>query len=744
MFVFISILILSVCFSQSELSERYTTFEEIENQLNAWSDEFSQNTDPYTFYPGEEGIIYHHEIIGYSDVEELPIWAVKLTMNADVNEDKPRVLILGQCHAEEIYGVEIAMDLIKWMLYPMDHTSHIQSILSIMTNAEIWVIPTHNPDGLTVVHGWYDDLNQWNQDVTYRKNKYDANGNGIFDFIIGPGEDLDGVDLNRNYDFNWIFGDDIDELDTGGCNPSYLTNYDYYRGPSAFSEPEVVAIKDFVESKNFLLSIAYHSSRSGCVSEKVIYPWEWTEQKPSPDFDVISRLGVEIANLIPKEAESGSYYPVGSQSRKGNAHDWIYANTGCIQYLIEVGSENIQPDDIDLIDNTIENNIIGALHLLKRAAGTNIQDGPEVYQITGIVSDQITGEPITAEVSINEMDGAMLKPRYTDEFGRYRRLLIEGTYTINFESHGYESQSYTFVPSSSQATVYNVSLVPLEQYVVNFNFSYPDNFDDEVNLVIKSNEKTIYDSVFDFSSITLPHGNYEFSVSSENLFPEVFDFIVNDDTLIQLDLKWKAVKKSYSFDLDEEWDYNGLIDISNGKASSQSGFVYSNLVDNTMSSIYNFDVGNYIIELNMKYEFEWEYDALTLFSSCPGCENDTLEVFSGHSWNMNKKNIPFNVLENETKAINLNISTDSDLYYRGFEIDNIDVLYKPDGQCFIGDVVPDGKINVVDIIKIVGMIMDGQFNAFQECCGDVNEDSLINVADITLAIETIIGDYIED
>ena len=179
-------------------------------------------------------------------------------------------------------------------------------------------------------------------------------------------------------------------------------------------------------------------------------------------------------------------------------------------------------------------------------------------------------------------------------------------------------------------------------------------------------------------------------------------------------------------------------------ASSQSGFVYSNLVDNTMSSIYNFDAGNYILELNMKYEFEWDHDALTVFSSCEGCENDTLAVFSDHSWNMNKKNIPFNILENDMKAINLNISTDSDLYYRGFEIDNIDVLYKPSGQCLVGDVVPDGKINVVDIIKIVGMIMDEEFSAFQSCCGDVNEDSLINVTDITFAIEVIIGDYIEN
>ena len=740
MYIVIYILIISFSFSQSELSERYSTLQEIEQQLNTWSEEFSTNTDPYAFYPGDEGIIYHHEIIGYSGVDELPIWAVKLTMNADLNEDKPKVLILGQCHAEEIYGVEIAMDLIQWMLYPMEHTSYIQAILSIMTYSEVWIIPTYNPEGLSVVHGWYDDLNYWNQDVTYRKNKFDANGNGFFDFIIGPGEDLDGVDLNRNYDFNWIFGDDIDELDNGGCNPSYITNYDYYRGPEPFSEPEVLAIKEFVMSKNFLLSIAYHSSRSGCVSEKVIYPWEWSENKPSPDFDVISRLGIEIANLIPKEAESGYYYPVGSQSRKGNAHDWLYANTGCFQYLIEVGSENIQPDDVDLIENTIEKNIIGALHLLKRASGTNIQNGPDVYQIKGIVSNQGNGEPLVAEVSIDEMDGPMLKPRYTDQFGRYRRLLIEGTYTINFKSYGYESQSYTFVPSSSQITEYNVALVALQQNILNLSLNYPSNLDEIISIVVESQhgkDTLIYNAGFQYS---LPHDEYKLMIYSENLFPEIIEFDMNQDTLFQLDMKWKAVEKKYTFDWDDQWNINGLIHISDGLVSSQQNLFYNNSINNTMTSINQFEDGEYVIELDLRYELEWENDILSFFSSCEGCVNDTLEVFSGHNWNWDEKFIPFNVSANTSKNINLNILCDDDLYYRGFEIDNLAVLYKPDGECETGDVVLDGIINVLDIIEMVGIILNDDYNGFQECTADLNFDGFIDVMDITAVISVIIGE----
>ena len=125
-----------------------------------------------------------------------------------------------------------------------------------MSNSEVWVVPTHNPEGLEVVHGYYDINNVWQQDESFRKNKYDANMNGVFDFVLGIGDDIDGVDLNRNYDLNWVYGDEFNQLDTGcSSNPSYLSNYDYFRGPAPFSEPEIQAIRDFTLSNNFLSKV---------------------------------------------------------------------------------------------------------------------------------------------------------------------------------------------------------------------------------------------------------------------------------------------------------------------------------------------------------------------------------------------------------------------------------------------------------------------------------------------------------
>ena len=113
---------------------------------------------------------------GYSGVDNLPIWAIKLSFNANIDEDEPKMLILGQCHAEEILGLEITIELIEWLLDPFSSANpiYIQSLLSILNTSEVWIIPTHNPDGLSVVHGWYDSMNTWYQDESFRKNKYDT------------------------------------------------------------------------------------------------------------------------------------------------------------------------------------------------------------------------------------------------------------------------------------------------------------------------------------------------------------------------------------------------------------------------------------------------------------------------------------------------------------------------------------------------------------------------------------------
>ena len=740
--------IVNIAFCQDVLSERYTTFSELEEKISNWSVEFSNNENPYSLVSGE-GVIFHHEIIGYTGVENLPIWAIKLSFNANIDEDEPKVLILGQCHAEEIYGLEIAVELIEWLLYPTN--DYAQSIYSVMSSSEIWIIPTHNPEGLNVVHGWYDDTNQWHQDESYRKNKFDANQNNMFDYFYGIGDDVDGVDLNRNYDFNWIFGDDFQQVDTGcSANPSYLSNFDYYRGPYPFSEPEIQAIKDFTLENNFILSIAYHSSRSGCVSEKVISPWLWQGGKAAPDLDIISRLGEEIASKTPSWDGQSFYYPANSTSRRGNAHDWLYSQTGCMQYLIEVGTSDMQSNDIELIENTIDNNMQGLFHLLKRAAGTSIQDGPDKYQITGIVSND-DGELVHSKVKILELDGPMLEPRYTDNFGRYRRLLIEGTYTLEIMADGYEPYYYEFVPSSSAVTQHNVTLNKLPDYSVQFDISYPLNFNEESIFIFENNfhSDTLFVNELDnnYSFFIGPdlfsQGNHTLKILSENIFPEVRNIEILSDTLISVDLKWKGVLFNDNFNNSNNWIEQNNWQIENGHLVSQSSLIYNNNISNMISTNNSFSnsentLNNFILEIDLKHELEWENDKVLFYLSCDNCVNDTLSIFTNQHWDFKKYYEPFQVL-NDNSYLNISFTTDSTLNYRGAQLNELSLLFKPFEDCFKGDLNLDGHIDISDIVLMVNIIFELiDTEGFLFCASDMNSNEMININDIVLIVEKIL------
>ena len=211
-------------------SNPYYTYEKIDSTLQKWNDQFG--SDESVNFPGK-GIIFQLDTIGFSTQLSLPIFAVKISDNAPEIEDEIKVLILGQCHAEEVYGVEISMAIIDCFLNPNTcyQNQYIKSnfspiLNSSLENVELWVVPTHNPEGLKVVHGFEDAHGNWIEDASYRKNLRDANENDIFDWTAGIGQDFDGVDLNRNYNINWQFGDTLLQK-TSSCNPYYNDDYDY-------------------------------------------------------------------------------------------------------------------------------------------------------------------------------------------------------------------------------------------------------------------------------------------------------------------------------------------------------------------------------------------------------------------------------------------------------------------------------------------------------------------------------------
>ena len=752
--IYYSILLLVVLFqfarSDNLLSERYHTYSEIDSILNQWNQDFGDTVNVNSPYPNS-GPIFKLIDLGVSTEDQLPFWAVKLSFNANIDEDEPRVLILGQCHAEEILGVEISMELIYRFLHPDEFSADYQTLAGILYSSEVWIVPTYNPEGLEVVHGW-EDGEDWIQDVSYRKNKMDANHNGVFDFDInGYGNDLDGVDLNRNYGLNWIFGDEYLETDEGcASNPSYVSNYDYYRGESPFSENEVSIIKDLLMDYDFTLSIAYHSSRSGCVAERVIYSWLWTGPKLSPDYQVIQPLGQEIAELTLKEVGDGNYHFAASGSMRGNAHDWIYSQTGCIQYLIEVGTDNMQPEDTALIEDTIERNLPGAYHLMKRAAGINYPTGPDKYQITGIIKDAETGDPLQGvEVTIDEMDSGILAPRSTDQFGRYRRLLYFDSFNLKFSKHGYQDIYYeNFIPSADIVNEFDIMMNPKNYYDLTINTHLPDTHSDSILLSISSgifNESLVLNE--GYNSISIPEGDYRLLITSQDILPILEDVNLEEDVELNIYLDWYGLLFEDKFENLDSWEViSGDWLVQDEKLLSQEDLIYSNFSPvgppriNLISEFYN-QGSNSILALDMKHELEWDYDTLffDIFNS-----QDSLRVFSFTNQNWKDSTYYQEIQYSDVEFNNLSIGIVSDITigYRGLYLDEIRLMYDPDGDCLLGDLNHDGNILVTDIVILLNIILDNQIpTGYQLCSGDKTQDENLDILDIiSILLEEILGE----
>ncbi len=366
------------------------------------------------------------ESIGYSTRDSLTIWGIKISDFPHMFEDEPSVLFVGCIHAEELVGVEIVHYAIEKLL----HGYGLDPILTqFVDNLQIYFIPILNPEGHKVVT---DSL-----DITFRKNKRDNNGNGIFDFTPGDGGDIDGVDLNRNFPFNWEYGDS-----------NWISSS--YRGPSPGSEAETQALMSLAQKYRFVEALFYHSSSSGRYNEWVIYPWIWNGSYRSPDYPVISDIARTLASQL-FSIRGGTYQAWYSISRNGNANDWLYSQIGTISFTVEVDTTT-QPEP-ERLGSVCENQWNGILYILDRAR----RSGVFIY-----VVDSLTLMPIEAQIVLLSIDDTLIAPRYSDSiYGVYRRLLLPGNYTFIISKHFFKDETLNVNVSTERITVDTVYLKPV-------------------------------------------------------------------------------------------------------------------------------------------------------------------------------------------------------------------------------------------------------------------------------------------
>ncbi len=231
-------------------------------------------------------------------IEGRLIFNLRISEDPDTSGNKPGIVFMGGHHSREHVSVELPLHIAKKILkLYQENDSRVRSLLA---GREIHIIPLVNPDGT-----------EWDiRDNTYhmwRKNKR-VNSDGSF-----------GVDLNRNYGFQW---------GTGGSSTNPRS--DVYMGKEPFSEPETQIIKSFVENHtNLTILVSFHT-----FSELILYPWGHTYDSIANQTDFAVHK-----TMAEKMAEWNGYTPQQSSDlyiASGDTTDWSYGQHRLISFTFEL------------------------------------------------------------------------------------------------------------------------------------------------------------------------------------------------------------------------------------------------------------------------------------------------------------------------------------------------------------------------------------------------------------------------
>ncbi|MFB3844571.1 MAG: M14 family zinc carboxypeptidase [Candidatus Cloacimonadaceae bacterium] len=615
-------------------------------------------------------------IIGHSQQDNLPIYAIKLSDNVEQEENEPAVLFIGQVHAEEVLGVETTMSNLHEIL---EHSQN-SPYGNWLNQLEMWFIPTINPEGHTVVTDYLDP--------SYRKNKHDNNNNGVFDFSTLVGYDIDGVDINRNFPFNWVHGDTLftpPGLDTEA--------YDYYRGPAAGSESETQALMNFCRQQKPVFCIVWHSSRNPQTGlcEGVFYPLNWYGTRPCPDLALGQQIGEGVAAAIIRENGGGGYEPSASSGRKGDINNWMYKELGTICLVIECGTNNIQPDST-LMVNTVQRCTNGVKWLLNRALPIS-SAVPSNSMLRGTVTDAVTGQPLEAEIYVEERHAPWFTPRKSDPVnGTYWRPISNGYYHIHFRKKGYAEQVVNGWNVFNSWSTLSAALQPLP--AVNLHIAVRNSENGSLlpsQVVLYDVENDTLQTDGEFNLITY-QGRHRIEISADGFYPylDTLEVAAGISSLnLNIILTPAAVHFEENFDNGlANWVQNGTWITENqlavnGSALTDSwggkGFYSQNCNTwiRTANPISIPSSGNPLLLFDEHLYTEFNYDLVKVEVSSDTLNWQAIYVNSGqYDW-WHPVYVPLNGFEGQSLFLRFHLTDQSnniDLTDPGWTIDNLRIV----------------------------------------------------------------------
>jgi len=258
------------------------------------------------------------------------IWAFKVSDHPGIDEDEPEVLFDGVHHAREPITVNVLIETIRHLCenYGTDPEATF-----LVDERETFFVPVLNVDGYL-----YNESTYPQGGGMWRKNRRD-----------NPGTSCDGVDINRNYPYQW-----------GGASSSSDPCSDLYKGETPGSEPCVQALMNFCRARDFVTHDSYHS-----VAGLILFPWSYTTAH-TPD-DALFR---QIGNTL----QQSCGYTVGQPGEvlytcSGTTTDWTYSELHMYSFTTEVDGSDFWPTDAE-VPGLVAENIPKNLYLMKIAGSS--------------------------------------------------------------------------------------------------------------------------------------------------------------------------------------------------------------------------------------------------------------------------------------------------------------------------------------------------------------------------------------
>jgi hypothetical protein len=286
-----------------------------------------------------EIITYKDKTHGYDgknqDVQgQAPLYVMRIGPKTADRDKKLGVFQFAAPHAREWINPMTMVELAQQLVQNYDPTSTdplVQKNTQLLQNLDIFIAPQTNPDGAN--YSFFDD-NMW------RKNRAEVAG----------GEH--GVDINRNYPYQWTPSDNVKDIT--------------YSGPSAASEIETQHIMSVVDQHpNIRFVCDWHS-----YSEEIRRP----EGVSEPDLAVYQNLQKRMADAIAHQ-RGRQYGQVVSKLVSGTSDDYFYNSKATYGLLVETG-KSFQPDSKEAVavkDECVE----GAKELLATAYDYSLKHGLE-------------------------------------------------------------------------------------------------------------------------------------------------------------------------------------------------------------------------------------------------------------------------------------------------------------------------------------------------------------------------------